>query len=86
MMVEGEVVMVEGEVAMVADDGVKVGEEVVMVEEDEVQALPVPPGDGPLQKMVVSGNGRFVAAFTHDGRLAVYSTRFEKMFEYQCEV
>ncbi|KAK9999284.1 hypothetical protein SO802_018887 [Lithocarpus litseifolius] len=58
---------------------------VVMVEEDEVQALPVPPGDGPLQKMVVSGNGRFVAAFTHDGRLAVYSTRFEKMFEYQCE-
>ena len=63
-----------------------IGDGVVMVEEDEVQALPVPPGDGPLQKMVVSGNGRFVAAFTHDGRLAVYSTRFEKMFEYQCEV
>ncbi|KAM4096365.1 hypothetical protein ACJW30_08G100000 [Castanea mollissima] len=62
-----------------------IGDGVVMVEEDEVQALPVPPGDGPLQKMVVSGNGRFVAAFTHDGRLAVYSTRFEKMFEYQCE-
>lgn len=62
-----------------------IGDGVVMVEEDEVQALPVPLGDGPLQKMVVSGNGRFVAAFTHDGRLAVYSTRFEKMFEYQCE-
>ncbi len=63
-----------------------IGDGVVMVEEDEVQALPVPPGDGPLQKMVVSGNGRFVAAFTHDSRLAVYSTRFEKIFEYQCEV
>lgn len=62
-----------------------IGDGIVMVEEDEVQALPVPPGDGPLQKMVVSGNGRFVAAFTHDGRLAVYSTRFEKVFEYQCE-
>ncbi|GMY16044.1 protein VACUOLELESS1 [Fagus crenata] len=62
-----------------------IGDGVVMVEEDEVQALPVPPGDGPLQKMVVSGNGRFVAAFTHDSRLAVYSTRFEKIFEYQCE-
>ncbi|XP_030959748.1 protein VACUOLELESS1 [Quercus lobata] len=62
-----------------------IGDGILMVEEDEVQALPVPPGDGPLQKMVVSGNGRFVAAFTHDGRLAVYSTRFEKVFEYQCE-
>ncbi|KAB1223106.1 Protein VACUOLELESS1 [Morella rubra] len=62
-----------------------IGEEVVMVEEDEVQPLPLPPGDGPLQKMVVSGNGRFVASFTHDGRMAVYSTRFEKIFEYHCE-
>lgn len=63
-----------------------IGNAVVMVEEDEVQPLLLPPGDGPLQKMVVSGNGRFVASFTHDGRMAVYSTRFEKIFEYQCEV
>lgn len=63
-----------------------IGDAVVMVEEDEVQPLQLPPGDGPLQKMVVSGNGRFVASFTHDGRMAVYSTRFEKIFEYQCEV
>lgn len=62
-----------------------IGDSVVMVEEDEVQPLLLPPGDGPLQKMVVSGNGRFVASFTHDGRIAVYSTRFEKIFEYQCE-
>ncbi|KAE8037229.1 hypothetical protein FH972_009838 [Carpinus fangiana] len=62
-----------------------IGDAVVMVEEDEVQPLPLPPGDGPLQKMVVSGNGRFVASFTHDGRMAVYSTRFERIFEYQCE-
>ncbi|XP_040992233.1 protein VACUOLELESS1 [Juglans microcarpa x Juglans regia] len=62
-----------------------IGDGVVMVEEDEVQPLPLPPGDGPLQKMVVSGDGRFVASFTHDGRMAVYSTRFEKIFEYECE-
>ncbi|XP_059431265.1 protein VACUOLELESS1 [Corylus avellana] len=62
-----------------------IGDAVVMVEEDEVQPLPLPPGDGPLQKMVVSGNGRFVASFTHDGRMAVFSTRFERIFEYQCE-
>ncbi|KAG6682635.1 hypothetical protein I3842_13G153200 [Carya illinoinensis] len=62
-----------------------IGDGVVMVEEDEVQPLPLPPGDGPLQKMVVSGDGRFVASFTHDGRMAVYSTRLEKIFEYECE-
>lgn len=57
---------------------------VLLVEEDGVQQLGV--GIGPLQKMVVSRNGKLLASFTHDGRLLVISTDFSKIiFEYSCE-
>lgn len=61
-----------------------VDDHVLLVEEDGVQQL----GDGlgPLQKMVVSQNGKLLASFTHDGRLLVMSTDFSKIiFEYNCE-
>lgn len=57
---------------------------VLLVEEDGVQQLGA--GIGPLQKMVVSRNGKLLASFTHDGRLLVISTDFSKIiFEYSCE-
>ncbi|KAL6570743.1 vacuolar protein sorting-associated protein 16 [Orobanche gracilis] len=61
-----------------------VGDHVLRVEEDGVQ--PLAAGIGPLQKMVVSKKGEFVASFTHDGRLLVVSTDFaDVIIEYACE-
>ncbi|KAK3023745.1 hypothetical protein RJ639_044454 [Escallonia herrerae] len=61
-----------------------VGDHVMLVEEDGVQQVGA--GVGPLQKMVVSRNGRYLASFTHDGRLLVMSTDFSNIiFEYNCE-
>ncbi|GFQ05879.1 protein vacuoleless1 [Phtheirospermum japonicum] len=61
-----------------------VGDHVLLVEEDGVQ--PLAGGVGPLQKMVVSRKGEFVASFTHDGRLLVMSTDFsDVIIEYACE-
>ncbi|GMG99177.1 hypothetical protein Nepgr_001017 [Nepenthes gracilis] len=61
-----------------------VGKHVLLVEEDGVQQVGV--GVGPLQKMVVSRNGKLLASFTHDGRLLVISTDFSQIiFEYSCE-
>ncbi|KAI3882164.1 hypothetical protein MKW92_008320 [Papaver armeniacum] len=44
-------------------------------------------GIGPLQKMVLTQNGKFLASFTHDGRLLVTSTTDYKkiLCEYECE-
>ncbi|THG13023.1 hypothetical protein TEA_005135 [Camellia sinensis var. sinensis] len=62
-----------------------VDDHVLLVEEDGVQQVGI--GLGPLQKMVVSRNGKLLASFTHDGRLLVMSTDFSKIiFEYSCEV
>lgn len=62
-----------------------VGDHVLLVEEDGVQS--VGEGLGPLQKMVVSHNGKLLAAFTHDGQLLVMPTDFSSIiFEYACEV
>ncbi|GER53384.1 vacuolar protein sorting-associated protein [Striga asiatica] len=61
-----------------------VGDHVLLVEEDGVQ--PLAAGIGPLQRMVVSRKGEFVASFTHDGRLLVMSTDFaDVIIEYACE-
>ncbi|XP_074556123.1 protein VACUOLELESS1 [Curcuma longa] len=61
-----------------------VGDHVLMVEEDGVQQLGV--GVGPFQKMAVSQNGKYLATFTHDGRLLVILTDFSRIiFEYPCE-
>ncbi|KVI05256.1 Six-bladed beta-propeller, TolB-like protein [Cynara cardunculus var. scolymus] len=62
-----------------------VGDHVLLVEEDGVQT--VGDGLGPLQKMVVSHNGKLMASFTHDGQLLVMPTDFSNIiFEYSCEV
>ncbi|KAI3967604.1 hypothetical protein MKW92_003479 [Papaver armeniacum] len=44
-------------------------------------------GIGPLQRMVLAQNGKFLASFTHDGRILVTSTADYKkiLFEYECE-
>ncbi|XP_042479064.1 protein VACUOLELESS1 [Macadamia integrifolia] len=61
-----------------------VNDHVFLVEEESTQQLG--DGVGPLQKMVVSRNGKLLASFTHDGRLLVISTDFSKIiFEYNCE-
>lgn len=57
---------------------------VMVVDEESVQQVGV--GIGPLQKMVVTQNGKLLASFTHDGRLLVISTDFSKiLFEYNCD-
>lgn len=62
-----------------------VGDSVMVVEEDGVQQIGA--GIGPIQKMVVSRNGKLIASFTHDGRLLVLSSDFSNIiFEYTCEV
>ncbi|KAH6780752.1 vacuoleless1 [Perilla frutescens var. hirtella] len=61
-----------------------VGDHVLLVEEDGVQ--PLAAGIGPLQKMVLSRKGEFVASFTHDGRLLVMSSDFSnEIIDYTCE-
>ncbi|XP_021757333.1 protein VACUOLELESS1-like [Chenopodium quinoa] len=61
-----------------------VGDHVLLVDEDGVQQLGV--GVGPLQKMVVSRDGKYLASFNHDGRLLVITSNFASIiFEYSCE-
>ncbi|KAK8937562.1 hypothetical protein KSP40_PGU006318 [Platanthera guangdongensis] len=61
-----------------------VGDHVLAVEEDGVQQLGI--GVGPLQKMALSPNGKYLAAFTHDGRLLVIPTDFSTIIsDYSCE-
>ncbi|GAA0157485.1 membrane traffic protein [Lithospermum erythrorhizon] len=57
---------------------------VLLLDEDGVQKM----GEdiGPIQKMVVSPNGKLIASYTHDGRLLVLSTDFSNIiFEYNCQ-
>ncbi|RZC65178.1 hypothetical protein C5167_008874 [Papaver somniferum] len=49
-----------------------VNDYILVVDEDGIQK--VGEGIGPLQKMVLTQNGKFLASFTHDGRLLVTST------------
>ncbi|XP_027064710.1 protein VACUOLELESS1 [Coffea arabica] len=61
-----------------------VSDSVMVVEEDGVQQTGAE--IGPIQKMVVSRNGKLIASFTHDGRLLVLSSDFSNIiFEYTCE-
>ncbi|XP_019464204.1 PREDICTED: protein VACUOLELESS1 [Lupinus angustifolius] len=64
-----------------------VGDAVVLaVEEDGVQQLGVDLLRGPLQKMVVSRDGKWLASFTHDGRLLVTTSDLtEVIIERECE-
>ncbi|XP_030462939.2 protein VACUOLELESS1 [Syzygium oleosum] len=60
----------------------------VVVEEDSVQRVEQVGGEvlGPLQKMAVSGDGKWLAAFTHDGQLLVMPTDFSEIkFSCNCE-
>lgn len=60
---------------------------VLAVEEDGVQRLGVEMLRGPLQKMVVSRDGKWLASFTHDGKLLVTTSDLtEIIIERECEV
>ncbi|CAK9168383.1 unnamed protein product [Ilex paraguariensis] len=62
-----------------------VSDHVLLVEEDGVQQVGI--GVGPLQKMMVSRNGKLLASFTHDGRLLVMASDFSNIiFEHNCEI
>ncbi|RAL48115.1 hypothetical protein DM860_018134 [Cuscuta australis] len=61
-----------------------VGDGVLLVEEDGIQQMGA--GIGPLEKMVVSQNGKLLASFTRDGRVLVMSTDFSNIKPvYTCE-
>lgn len=61
-----------------------VGNQILTVDEDGVQQLSVEVG--PLQKMAVSQNAKFLAAFTHDGRLVIMTSDLSDIiFDYTCE-
>ncbi|MED6220758.1 vacuolar protein sorting-associated protein 16 [Stylosanthes scabra] len=65
----------------VADDPL-----VLVVEEDGVQRLGEDLLRGPLQKMVVSRDGKWLASFTHDGRLLVTTSDLTGVIiERECE-
>ena len=60
---------------------------VLAVEEDGVQRLGEGVLRGPLQKMVVSRDGKWLASFTHDGRLLVTTSDLTGVIiERDCEV
>lgn len=62
-----------------------VGDSVLLV--GEYAAQTVGEGIGPIQKMAVSKEGKFVAMFTSDGRLMVAPMDFSRiLFEFDCEV
>ncbi|KAL5731811.1 vacuolar protein sorting-associated protein 16 [Ranunculus cassubicifolius] len=61
-----------------------VNDYVFIVDEESVQQVDL--GVGPLQKMAVMQNGKFLASFTHDGKLVVIRTDFsETVFTYVCD-
>ncbi|KAI3908198.1 hypothetical protein MKW98_029499 [Papaver atlanticum] len=64
-----------------------VNDYILVVDEDGGNIQKVAEGIGPLQKMVLTQNGKFLASFTHDGRILVTSTANYKkiLFEYECE-
>lgn len=60
---------------------------VLAVEEDGVQRLGEELLTGPLQRMAVSRDGQWLAAFTHDGRLLVLTSDLRQVImEQECEV
>lgn len=70
------------EVLLGVDDAV-----VLSVEEDAVQQLGAEVLRGPLQRMVVSRDGKWLASFTHDGRLLVTTSDLNGVIiERECEV
>ncbi|KAF5731337.1 Vacuoleless1 (VCL1) isoform 2 [Tripterygium wilfordii] len=81
------VVVIEPQYTMSGNVEVLVGmdEGLVMVDEDGVQPVGLGVVEGPLQKIVVSLDGKYLASFTHDGKLLVMTTGFSKLFEYECE-
>ncbi|XP_021903569.1 protein VACUOLELESS1 isoform X2 [Carica papaya] len=65
---------------------VAIGDGIVIVEEDGVQNVEMGDLMGPVQKMVVSPNGKFLALFTHDGRIIVSDMNFKNLaIDYNCE-
>lgn len=65
-----------------------VGDRVLAVDDDGTQVLGEALGRviPPLQKMAVSLNGKYIAAYTHDGWLLVLPTDFRSVIlEHQCE-
>lgn len=64
---------------------VSVGDQILTVDEDGVQQVSLEVG--PIQKMAVSQNAKFLAGFTHDGRLVIMKTDLSDiLFDYTCEV
>ncbi|EOA29029.1 hypothetical protein CARUB_v10025283mg [Capsella rubella] len=80
---------------------VAVGDEIFGVEEDSVQTFRVDEPSfkdsetqnddygnliGPVQKMIVSPNGKFLTLFTHDGRIVVVEMETKQIaIDYSCE-
>ncbi|KAG2242071.1 hypothetical protein Bca52824_096085 [Brassica carinata] len=80
---------------------VAVGDEIFVVDEDEAQTIRFdePSGEdsevqnddygnliGPVQKMIVSPNGKFLTLFTHDGRIVVVGMESKQIaIDYSCE-
>ncbi|GLT74040.1 hypothetical protein SLA2020_458610 [Shorea laevis] len=65
---------------------VAVGDGILVVDEDGVQQVEGNLVEGPVQKMVVSWDGKYLALFTHDGRILVTDINFKGvLLEYSCE-
>ncbi|OMO95888.1 hypothetical protein CCACVL1_05201 [Corchorus capsularis] len=59
---------------------------ILIVDEDGVQTVQGEAVQGPVQKMVVSWDGKYLAIFTHDGRILVTDINFNGvLLEYNCE-
>lgn len=81
---------------------VAVGDDIFIVEEDVVQTIRFDEPSvedtelqnddygnliGPVQKMIVSPNGKFLTLFTHDGRIVVVDMETKQIaIDYSCEV
>ncbi|KAK9013191.1 hypothetical protein V6N11_041210 [Hibiscus sabdariffa] len=65
---------------------VGIGDGILIVDEDGVQRVEGEVVQGPVQKMVVSWDGKYLAIFTHDGRILVTDINFKGvLLEYNCE-
>ncbi|XVF20921.1 hypothetical protein REPUB_Repub12eG0045400 [Reevesia pubescens] len=63
-----------------------VGDGILIVDEDGVQRVEGEAVQGPVQKMVVSWDGKYLAIFTHDGWILVTDINFKGvLLEYNCE-
>ncbi|XP_037491912.1 protein VACUOLELESS1 isoform X1 [Jatropha curcas] len=61
------------------------GDKILRVDDDDVRPVEIEELQGPVQKIAVSHDGRFLACFRHDGTLVMWNLESGSCYEHPCE-